>query len=178
MREIWKPVVGHEGLYEVSNLGNVRRLSTKGTSGTGNYAREGRVLRIRKNNKGYSMVDLWFDGKREQKLVHRLVAEAFIPNPENLPEVNHRDENPSNCNSDNLEWCNHLYNSRYGNRNEKIGKANSKVVLQFDTEGVFLKRYCSTMQAQRDTGIGNSRISECCNGKRKMAGGYIWRYEQ
>lgn len=178
MVEIWKAVVGHEGLYEVSNLGNVRRLPTEGTVGTGNYARDGRILKSRKNNKGYSLVDLWSNGKREQKLVHRLVAEAFIPNPDNLPEVNHKDENPSNCCLNNLEWCTHLYNSRYGIRNIKIARANSKVVLQFDLEGRFVKKYPSTMDVQRETGIGNSRISECCRGKRKKAGGYIWEYEQ
>lgn len=176
MREIWKPVLDFEGVYEVSNCGDIRRLAVQGKKGTGNYLRAEHLVKSRENNKGYPMVDLWMNGKRKQKLVHRLVAEAFIPNPQNLPEVNHKDENPANCNADNLEWCDRIYNMNYGSCAKRIGKANGKPVFQFDLHGNLLRRYESTMQAQRETGICNARISESCTGKREKGGGFIWRY--
>lgn len=178
MREIWKPVAGYEGIFDVSNLGNVRRLEQKASPGTGNYSRPSRVLKVRKNNKGYSMVDLWVHNHRSQRLVHRLVAEAFIPNPDNLPEVNHKDENPENCCAENLEWCDRAYNMKYGTLGMRIAKANGKVVYQFDKSNNFVKEYPSIMEAQRQTGISQGSIGYCVHGKRKTAGGYVWRFEK
>ena len=103
MEEIWKPIKGYESLYEVSNLGRVKSLK---------WGKE-RILRTDKSNNGYLRVVLCKDGKKKKYLVHRLVCESFLPNSNNLPEVNHKDENKTNNKVDNLEWCDRTYNNRY-----------------------------------------------------------------
>ena len=178
MREIWKPAKDFEGLYEVSNMGSVKRVATSGGKGTGNYARGEHVLSQRKNNVGYKIVDLWKNGVRHQLLVHRLVAQTFIENPCCYPCVNHKDENPENNKADNLEWCTHEYNMNYGTAKHKIGKANSKGVVQFDKDGNFVKKYESIIQAQRETGVSNGSIGDCLHGRRNSAGGFKWEYEK
>lgn len=115
--EIWRPVKGYEGLYEVSSYGRVRSLDKYDSM---NRFYEGRILKLFADRLGYLSVVLYSNSKRKHYLVHRLVAEAFIPNPDNLPQVNHIDENPSNDNVDNLEWCNAKYNSNYGTRIDRI----------------------------------------------------------
>lgn len=108
--EIWKPVIGYEGFYEVSNLGNVKNSKTQ------------RILRLLNNGCGYYRVGLYKEGKFKLFLVHRLVAFAFIPNPDNLPFINHKDECTQNNHVSNLEWCTASYNVNYGTRNEKVFK--------------------------------------------------------
>ena len=109
--EIWKPIQGYEN-YVISSLGNVKSL---------NYRQTGKehILKQSANEHGYQVVYLYKQNKRKHFLVHRLVAEAFIPNPDNLPYINHRDENSSNNCVSNLEWCTHEYNVNYGTRNER-----------------------------------------------------------
>ena len=121
MNEVWKDVVGYEQYYEVSNQGRVRSKS-RTVHGMNEWEMEGRVLR-QANSGRYWQVYLCVNGKGKSKSVHRLVAEAFIPNPDNLPEVNHKDENRYNNHIDNLEWCTHKYNVNYGTRNQRISKA-------------------------------------------------------
>lgn len=121
---IWKPVVGYEGLYEVSSAGDVMSLDrfiiySDGTK----HLHKGRMLSIGTDNHGYQSVVLSMNKRAKTYLVHRLVAEAFIPNENNLPEVNHRDENKSNNRADNLEWCTGRYNSNYGTRGQRLSKA-------------------------------------------------------
>ena len=115
--EIWRPVVGYEGLYEVSNTGRVRSLDKYDSM---NRFLRGRILRLFTDGLGYLRAQLYSNSKRKSFLVHRLVAQAFILNPDNLPQVNHRDENPSNDNVDNLEWCDGKYNVNYGTRIDRI----------------------------------------------------------
>ena len=104
--EEWKNVIGYEGLYEVSNIGNVRNV------------RRNTLLKLSKTNYGYIQVYLYKNGIRTGLKVHRLVAQAFIPNPDNLPQINHLDEDKTNNRVDNLEWCSHKYNVNYGHRTE------------------------------------------------------------
>lgn len=178
MREIFKPIKNFEGLYSVSNFGVVKREKTENKSGTGNYAREEHVLKQRKNNKGYLLVDLYKNNKRNQCLVHRLVAETFVENPNCYTCVNHKDENKENNNANNLEWCTQKYNMNYGTCPERIGKANSKSILQFDKQGKLVGKYVSISCAERMTGISNGNIVDCLHGRRKTAGGYLWQYEK
>lgn len=181
MEEIWKDVVGYEGLYEVSNLGRVRSL---------NYLRTGqtRILKSHMDRKGYLGVALCKNGKATYKLVHRLVAMAFIPNPMNFPMINHKDENPLNNvvfldesgalipERSNLEWCTAKYNSNYGTITERIAKALSKKVHQFDHQGNLIKEWTSIHEVSRQTGWSQGHISDCCLGKLKTFHGYVWRY--
>lgn len=163
--EIWRDVNGYEGLYEVSNLGRVRSL---------NYNKTGeiRMLIVQKHRCGYLQVGLWKDGKHKTCTVHRLVAEAFIPNPDNLPEVNHINEDKQSNIVTNLEWCNAAYNSNYGTRNERI----SNRVYQYTKSGAFVRSYYSTREVERQTGIHHTRISACCLGRYKTSHGYIWSF--
>lgn len=132
---------------------------------------------------GYNIIGLWIGGEQKHFFVHRLVSLTFIPNPDNLPEVNHKDENKTNNMVGNLEWCSKSYNINYGTRNERCGEKNlnmkdlSKPVKQFTKDGVFIKEYPSMHEVERQTGFYYSHIGKCCNGKQKSAYGYIWRYK-
>ena len=118
MQEIWLDIEGYQHKYQVSNTGKVKAL---------NYRRTGKEQIIAsKENKGYLEVALWKDGKRKMFLVHRLVAQTFIPNPENLPQVNHKDENKKNNCVNNLEWCTQLYNNLYGTRLKRVSQSLTK----------------------------------------------------
>lgn len=169
MKVIWKPIKGFEN-YEVSNMGKVRSL---------NYNKTGRVKELKriKTIWGYLYVNLYKDGKMQQKTIHRLVAEAFINNPEGLPVINHRDENKTNNIVDNLEWCSHKYNMDYSGNTIKMIDATKKTVLQFTKNGKFLREFESTREASRQTGVNQGNISQCCNRKYKSAGGYVWRFK-
>ena len=116
--EIWKPVKEFEDLYEVSNIGRVRSLRRNKILSTPN----------RIAGRGYPFLYLYRNGKRDSQMVHRLVAKAFIPNPNNYDEVNHKDEDATNNVVTNLEWCTHSYNMNYGTRNYRAGKANARPI--------------------------------------------------
>lgn len=174
MEEIWKPVVGYEGMYEVSNLGNIKSLNYNGT-------REKRVMKPTDFGGGYLRVKLWKNKTPKLFFVHRLVAQAFIPNPDNLPEINHKDENPSNNRVENLEWCDRKYNINYGTRTEKYIRTNtngkkSKQVVQYSLDGEAIKVWPSTSEIQRQLGFRSGNISNCCKGRQKTAYGFIWQY--
>ena len=122
MKEIWKDIPNFEGLYQVSNLGNIKGLDRYVNSAIKNnnrVKRKGKLLK-QYNKRGYFQVSLSKNHKRYYFNVHRLVAIAFLPNPDNLPQVNHKDENPLNNILSNLEWCTAKYNCNYGTRNSKI----------------------------------------------------------
>ena len=115
MIEEWRPIEGYEGLYEVSNLGRVRSVDRYVIDSLGHRKfYKGKVLSIVKNKNGYLLINLYCNEKNKKCLVHRLVAEAFVSNPDNLPEVNHKDEDKTNNRVDNLEWCNRKYNVNFG----------------------------------------------------------------
>lgn len=166
-KEIWREIDGFPD-YEVSNLGRV-------CSFKGKYPR---IKKLRKNRDGYLQIQLWHGGKQVMKKVHRLVAEAFVPNPENKPQVNHIDENKLNNVVDNLEWVTRKENCNHGTRNSRLAEVQGKAVVQYTTEGVFMDLYSSLTEAERVTGINKSHICQVCRGKRKTAGGYEWCYEE
>lgn len=170
-KEYWKPVVGYEGHYQVSNFGRVKSIK---------FGKE-IILKQKQSMDGYYSVNLSKNGIVKTYLVHRLVAEAFIDNPNNLPQINHKDENKTNNNVDNLEWCSYSYNINYGTARERMtekminGKL-SKPVLQYDLQGNFIREWESTMECERN-GYNNTCISKCCRGERKTHKGFIWRYK-
>lgn len=175
MKEIWKDIKGYEGLYQISNLGkvkNIKRLQYDINKKVFVYIEKEKMLKPSKNKKGYLQVVLQKKKKRKSQKVHRLVAEAFISNPNNLPIVNHKDENKQNNCVDNLEWCNNKYNCNYGSRNTKLAKK----VNQYTKNNIFVKTYESMSEASKLLNIHHSHISDCCLGKRKSAGGYVWKY--
>lgn len=177
MREIWKQIKGFENIYEVSNLGRIKRIHTSKIKGAGNYERPEKILSQRKNNKGYLLVDLYKNNKRSQLLVHRLVAEAFLANTNELPCVNHKDENPLNNNVNNLEWCSQKYNMNYGSCPKRIGEKNSKRIVAIDKFGAKIE-FKSSMDASRKLNISSGNIYDCLyhNRNRKTAGGYKWEF--
>ena len=163
--------------YSVTDDGRVFSL---------NYNHTGKKKEVKPSitNWGYFRVGLYNKvSKRKKIMVHRLVALTFIPNPDNLPEVNHKDENKTNNMVGNLEWCSIKYNNTYGTRLERVSKKNLnrtdliKPIRQFTKDGLFIKEYPSLKEAARQTGFYQSAISQCCKGIRKSAYKYIWRYK-
>lgn len=167
MIEIFKDIEGYEGLYQISNLGNVKALGNGGS----NTSKE-RILKPTKNQKGYLYVGLCKEGKRKKYKIHRLVAQMFLPNSNNFTEINHKDEDKTNNQVTNLEWCTRAYNMNYGSRNQRVAESLSKQVLCVEN-GVI---YPSTNEVQRQTGFSQGNISKCCNGKCKQAYGFHWKY--
>ena len=168
--ENWKAIAGYDGRYEVSDLGRVKSLNY-------NHTGTEKILKPQKNKYGYLLVGLCKDGKKKTLTVHRLVADAFVPNPNTLDTVNHKDEVKTNNVASNLEWMSIKDNINYGTRNKRVAESLSKQVQMFDKfTGELLATFPSTHEAKRVTGIAQQSISRCCNGKRKSSGGYIWRY--
>lgn len=169
MEEEWRDIKGYEGLYQVSNTGKVRSL---------NYRKTGRekLLKPQTDKNGYLFVGIRKNGKRKFKKIHRLVAEAFLDNPNNLPEVNHKDENPSNNCVFNIEYCDHKYNINYGTRNIRSKISQSKTVVAYKN-GVEVLRFSSTAEAQRN-GYNSGNISCCCRGIYKQYKGFKWQYKK
>ena len=174
--EIWKPIEGCEGLYEVSNYGRVKSYKWNKVKIVKSSSKCG--------NNGYFRICLSKNGIKEMKHIHRLVAEAFIPNPNNLPQVNHKNEDKSDNRVENLEWCDSKYNDLYGTRNKRITetkkKNNSlgeKPVLQYTLDGQFVAEYKSIIDASRITSVKRQIISYCCNNQVKKRKGFIWKFK-
>ena len=167
MEEIWKDKKGYEGHYQVSNWGRVKSIK---------FGKE-KILKLIKDKDGYLQVTLCKNNIKKVYKVHRLVAEAFIDNTDNLPQVNHKDENKLNNNVDNLEWCDRLYNVRYGTGIERRSKKRSKPVLQYDLEGNFIKEWVSINECGRN-GYSQQAISSCCRKElyRHTHKGFRWSY--
>lgn len=153
--ELWKPVKDYENFYMISNYGNIKNVKTN------------KKLKAAIDKDGYFRVHLSKNGKGKMKYIHRLVAEAFIPNLNNDIHVNHKDENKQNNNVDNLEWCSVKYNCYY---------SKAKKIIQYDKNFKLVKKWNAICDVENDLGICNSNITRCCKGRSKTAGGYIWRY--
>ena len=170
--EIWKPVVGYEGLYEVSNLGRLRSVERIVKRPEGEWHYKEKILRAHKTNKGYLRTRLYRNGVAQTLSIHRLVLTAFVPNPQNLPMINHKNEKVWDNRLDNLEWCDNSYNQRYGHAQD----TKFRKVVQIGEN--FRKEYPSITEASRQTGICLNNIWACANHKPmcKSAGGFRWEY--
>lgn len=165
--EIWVPVANCDG-YHISNLGRVKSCKRSTPKLKPQYI----------DKYGYSIVVLTVENRTVTRKVHRLVAEAFIPNPDNKPYINHKDENKLNNRVDNLEWVTPLENNIFGTRLMRVLQKTQKVVNQYDMQGRFIARYESVSVAAKMTNISQSNISHCLRGNQKSAGGYKWDYER
>lgn len=185
IQEVWRPIKGYEGLYDVSNLGRVRSHDSFNFS-----FHKGRVLSPNKNCRNGYLSVLFHDGKR--KYIHRLVAEAFLPNEENYPVVNHKDADRTNNTVDNLEWCTMQYNANYGGvtkkrlestrKNSSGSKNCPRYVAQYTKAGEYVATYSTTEEAARSLGLsyGGTCIRKCARGDKHQpsAYGYIWVYTE
>ena len=167
--EVWKDVVGFEGFYKVSNKGNVRSVEWIGARG-----REcgGRTLKPAYDKDGYLKVGLCKNGMRYYKRLHRLVAETFIPNPNNFPQVNHLDEDKVNNNVENLEWCTSKYNNNHGTRIERSARTKSKKIIAVNVETGEVLTFNSGVEAMRK-GYSCGNVSASCRGVYRNASGKL-----
>lgn len=157
--EIWKDAPGFPG-YQVSNAGRVRSFY--------------RVL-APDSVKGYYRVRLYKNNRVYRIFIHRLVAMAFVPNPDGLPQINHKNEIKTDNRAENLEWCTAKYNNAYGTGRERAAKSRSKAVGQYTTGGILVATYDKIKDAREKYG---SHIFSVLAGKRKTAGGFVWKYVQ
>lgn len=176
--EEWRDIPGYDGYYQISNQGRVRSKDRYArVCGGGQRLVKGRVMALTKATNGYPMINLSYKRVLSHHLVHRLVAQAFIPNPNNYPQVNHKDENITNNCVDNLEWCTAKYNANYGTRNQRCNeKVKKKPVKQIDLDGNVVRVFCSIKEAMRTTGADESQIIRCCTGRNNTARGFRWEY--
>lgn len=171
--EIWREVEGYEG-YQVSNFGRVKSLNYQRTN-------QERVLRPLKISSGYLQVVLWKDRKAKRLLVHRLVAQAYIPNPNNYPQVNHKDEDKTNNCVENLEWVTASYNTNFGTRNERIMATHNTRKTCRAEQPVIASRngterlFKSQMEAARQLGLYVGCVNNCLLGRQHHAGGWAFR---
>ena len=174
-KEVWKPIPGYEGLYEVSSYGRVKSIATQKTYLDGFRSTPQRIMKPHVINGGYLQLMLTHSHIRKAHLVHRLVAESFIENPQKFPQVNHIDGDKLNNRVENLEWCtakeNMAHSVLYGIRTD------TKPVVMLTKSGELVRAFPSIHEAERQTKIWRSNIKECLKHSHKSAGGYIWRYQ-
>ena len=181
--EIWKDIENYEGKYQVSDLGRVRSLERDiyYQNGTIHHLKE-KMLVQRIDKYGYMRVNLYLNGKIKTILTHRLVAEAFIPNPENKPQINHRDEVKTNNVVENLEWCSAQENVNYGTRTARAVQNHKypKLGNHPKAKAIFCeelnKEFDCITSAGKELGVNINCIVGACKGKLKTAGGFHWRY--
>ena len=183
INEVWKPVRGYVGFYEVSNFGRVRSVNRTITYIDGRNCFYGsKLLTLKKDRYGYLKVELCKNNQKKQVLVHRLVAEAFIPNPHNLPQVNHKDEDKTNNCVWNLEWCDGKHNVNWGTRNERMSKnslnKNGKTVILTTKHGIYLHEWTSVREMERQTGISHNIIYPMITKRKPFPSGLFLKYKR
>jgi hypothetical protein len=193
-KEIWRDIAGYEGYYQVSNFGRVRSLDKMQNYNGSARLHKGKILKPGNDSKGYLIVSLSKNNRAVTKTIHRLVAMAFLENQNNLPCVNHKDEDKENnfvfvnkdgsvdLNKSNLEWCTVSYNVNYGNAAVERGlkqrndRNKSKLTAMYTLDGNLVDIYPSAREASRLTGIPKTLIYKCCKGENKTAKGFVFKY--
>lgn len=180
MEEIWKDIPGYEGLYQASNLGNIKSLKREHYIPSINkkiWILKEKILKQALCKDGYKIVVLTRNKKRKTYTVHKLIAMTFIPKIKNKTQVNHKDGNKLNNSIKNLEWCNNSENIRHAYNNNLIDITKKyKKINQYDLEGNFIKQWNSMKEAGEKLNICRQNISMCCRGLRKKTNNYVWRY--
>ena len=162
MEEIWADIKNYEGLYKISNLGRVKSLPRNGT------IKKEKILKTYFDKDNYEIVTLSKNNVNKKRRIHRLVAEAFLLNPNNYPVINHKNHNPKDNNVNNLEWCTEEYNARYSRK--------KKTVYQYNLKGKLIDIWESPIDVAKSLQLNNKYISLACTGKIKTYSGYIWKY--
>jgi hypothetical protein len=192
MQEIWRNIEGYEQYYQISSYGRVKSKDRKVTNGLGNWIKKSRYIKPIPNNQGYLRIQVTKDGIRERIFVHRLVAKAFIPNPEGKPHVNHMDSNPLNNNVENLEWVTHKENMHHAINKGRFKASFAKTTQKFKKTieekqipviGTSIEtgktiKFKSINEAGRHFNGRAGDICKCCKGERNKAQGYKWEYAQ
>lgn len=184
--EIWCPVKNYEGFYEISNLGRVKSLDRYVKCGNGERLHKGKLLQMEVDKLGYRFAHVCKEGQDDRLLVHRMVADAFIKNPNDYPCVNHKDETPWNNTKENLEWCTYSYNNQYNNltkrrfetRSKNIANGTTKIgtsILMKDDKGNIIKEY-TNMERVKEEKLSEYYVRLCCDGKKESYLGYKWEY--
>ena len=164
MDVIWKDIPGYEGLYRVNQYGDIYSLYTN------------KILKHSTSQDGYKQYNLYKNKKNYIMTAHKAVALAFVPNPYNLPFVNHKDEDKQNCYYENLEWCDCLYNNTYNDRHIKIAKQFSRITYQYNDKGELIAEYESAKSAGRINDFSDGCICMCCNGELHIYKNFVWSY--
>lgn len=164
MEEIWKDIEEYEGIYQVSSLGRVKRVTT------------GRILKSGKNRGGYLYINLCKQGVVSNKRIHRLVAQAFIPNPENKSDINHIDEDKTNNTVTNLEWTTRKENLNHGTHNDRVSKTLSIQIIATNIKTGDSTEFYSGKECARQLGLNAGHITSVLKGRLKQTGGYIFEY--
>ena len=173
--EIWKDVKGFEGLYQISNFGNVKSVDRISKHSKGDLTLKGRILKPINIGKGYLGVALSKNGKVKNHYIHRLVAEAFINNNENKPCIDHINGNRTDNRVNNLRWVNATENMNNPITTNRISQKNSIQIVQFTIDGEFVKIWNNAVDAEQTLGIDRTGIRRCCRKVVKTAGGYMWK---
>lgn len=166
MEEIWKDIKEYEGLYQVSNLGRVKRVTT------------GRILKGSKDRGGYLVVNLSKNNSGSMKKIHRLVAQAFIPNPENKAEINHIDEDKTNNMLSNLDWMTRKENNNHGTRTDRMAKTRSIPIIAINLKTNESTEFYGASECARKLWLHQPSITHVLNGRRKQTGGYTFKYKE